>query len=147
MVELTENDITEYFIQSRKADALGGKIESRMNEVIDLLCKSFKCHFEWHGSDNDYYEPKLSEILRDGYVYAGDFSGKLHDAYPDGFEIELLFVENDQIVEKTRSIIDEVEKERNAHKEKTKIYREKKKTLEARLAEERKKIKKELGIR
>jgi len=145
MDKLTENDITEYFVQQEKTDELSGKIENRINEVIDLLCKAFKCHFEW--CDYDEQEFSLSQVLRYDLVSAGAFSGKLYLAYPDGFEKELLFMDNDQIVARTREIIEEVEKKEAAKKEKTKSYREKKKMLETRLAEERKKIKKELGIK
>jgi hypothetical protein len=134
----------------------------RICEIAKLICKTFKkpykgCEFSDYDFLPDLSNASSSNLEEFLYVYFFEEpnleieTSKLDINYFDGFPVKFLFMKNEEIVELLKEQIAQTK----AYKEKIKAQRmksqkvdaEKRRELNRRLAKEKIRIKKELGMK
>ena len=157
----SQKDLVDYFATEKAYNVNSGKLENRVQYIVDLVLKTFGLKLDWWAFD--YYEdsdgpqptPQINEkdSVEDEFHWyvctKGGCDAMTTDNwdYGTGFPIKFLFMEDSEIVEIIRSDIQADKENKISEKAKRKLYLEKKKELDQRLAKEAKKIKKELGIK
>lgn len=157
-----DKDLVEYLQSKKTYDAQAGKLEKRVQELVDLVLKTCNVKLSWwaykyyEDSDMDPPLPDLKESYTD---FEEEFPWFIctqgsRDAlatdewdYGDGFPIKFLFMNDNDIVKMITRQIKETKDAKAEKKQKQKVYLQKKKQFAALMAAEEKKIKKKLGIK